>query len=123
MNLSISHILQLMLFSVLLSCGQMLFKVVASALPAFNSVSWFLTLAVNPWFYLAVLLYGAATLLWISILQHVPLSLAYPFVALGFVIVPLASWVLFKEPLNISYALGVVFIIIGLGMIAIWGAK
>jgi multidrug transporter EmrE-like cation transporter len=113
----------LLCFSIMLSSGQMLFKMAASSLPSLNSVSSFAALITNYWFYLALVLYGLATLLWIFILQQVALSQAYPFVALGFVIIPLVSWILFKEPLNFPYVCGVALIIAGLGMIAVWGGK
>lgn len=123
MMLSSVHIFQLLAFSLLLALGQMLFKVAASMLPPLSTLAGIMALSVNPWFYLALALYGSATLLWILILQDVPLSLAYPFVALGFVIIPLASFLIFKEPLNIYYGLGVACIIGGLGLITVLGGK
>lgn len=111
-------ILQLCAFSLLLAGGQMLFKYAAAAAPALSSLKGFVGLAFVPWFWAALVLYGTATLLWISILQKTPLSMAYPFVALGFVIVPLASWFLFREPLTLGYGVGVALIIGGLGVIA-----
>ncbi|NCC20926.1 MAG: transporter [Alphaproteobacteria bacterium] len=105
-------------FAFLLATGQILFKQTASTLSApLASIEGLTALAFNPWFWLALMLYGAATLLWIMILQTVPLSLAYPFMALGFVLVPLASWLFFKETLTLGYAAGVGFIILGLGLI------
>ena len=47
----------------------------------------------NCWaFYVACLLYAAATVLWVWILTKLPLSTAYPFVGLSFVMVALAGW-------------------------------
>ncbi len=123
MTLSTTHIIQLCSFAILLSCGQMLFKLSASSLPSLASVNGIFALFLNLWFWLALVLYGAATLLWIFILQQVPLSLAYPFVALGFVIVPMGSWILFKEPLSLYYIMGVFLIIAGLGVITIMAPK
>lgn len=117
MGLSIGNIAQLGLFAVLLASGQILFKVASTTSPALTSPADVLFLFKNIWFWLALVLYGTATLLWIVILQQIHLSMAYPFVALGFIIVPLASWALFKEPLNISYVAGVALIIAGLGVI------
>lgn len=82
------------------------------------SVNGLLSLATNVWFWTALSLYGTATLLWIYILQHIPLSLAYPFAALGFVIIPAASWLIFKEPINLYYLAGAALIISGLFVIA-----
>jgi drug/metabolite transporter (DMT)-like permease len=48
-------------------------------------------------------------------LTTVPLSRAYPFaaVAVAFVLVPAAGYVLFDEPVNARYALGAALIIAG----------
>ena len=91
--------------------------------PNLASLSALVFLGKNIWFWLALTLYGLATILWIVILQQVPLSLAYPFVALGFIIVPLASWGIFKEPLDLYYVGGVALIIMGLGLITIMAPK
>lgn len=123
MALSLSHIIQLCLFAALLSGGQILFKVASTTSPSLTTITDVLFLFKNIWFWLALVLYGTATLLWIFILQQVPLSLAYPFVALGFIIVPLASWGIFKEPLNLSYIAGVALIVGGLGIITVMAPK
>ena len=50
--------------------------------------------------WVAVALYAAATLLWVRILTTVPLSRAYPFVALAFVLVPAAGYLFFHEAIS-----------------------
>jgi len=65
---------------------------------------------------LALILYAAATLLWIWILSRVNLSLAYPWVAVGMVIVPLLGWLVFGERVGSIFWLGVAFIVIGVGL-------
>jgi drug/metabolite transporter (DMT)-like permease len=67
-----------------------------------------------PSFWLALLLYGLATLLWIYLLQFVPLSKAYPFAALGFVFVPALAVVIFGERVTASYVVGVAFVVVGI---------
>ena len=57
--------------------------------------------------------YAAATLLWVRILMTVPLSRAYPFVALAFVLVPAAGYVFFHESVSLRYAAGTALIIAG----------
>lgn len=59
-------------------------------------------------------LYGAATLVWIWLLSKMPLSQAYPFMALGFVLVPLASAYFFGEQLHLKYWAGMACIIGGI---------
>ncbi|WP_309644744.1 EamA family transporter [Phenylobacterium sp.] len=50
--------------------------------------------------------YGATALLWFYVLTRVPLSSAYIFSLLGSALVPVAAWVIFKEPLSWPMALG-----------------
>ncbi len=123
MSLSISQIFQLIAFSIMLAGGQTLFKLSATTTPSLLSAAGFWGLLYNTWFWLALVLYGAATLLWLYILQQIPLSLAYPFVALGFIFVPCIGWLAFNEPLNTYYVFGIIFILSGLGCIIVLGSK
>lgn len=117
--ISFLHIGQLISFAVLLATGQILFKKTALgiAVPV-ATPEGILALLLNGWFWLAMIFYSIATLLWIHILQNLPLSIAYPFNALGFIIVPLVSWLLFKEPITVQFTLGVFLILAGLSVIA-----
>lgn len=100
--------------SALLAAGQTLFKLAAMKLRGAGAASTDLMgLALIPSFWIALVLYGLGTLLWIFILQTVPLSRAYPFMALAFVMVPLLAVLLFSERLNLTYALGALLIVAG----------
>lgn len=97
-------------FTLLMSSGQMLFKIAADSgqsrpLPA---------ALMNGWLAAALALYGGATLLWVYILRTTPLSVAYPFAALSFVIVPIGAWTFFGEVLSWRYAAGMLLIILGI---------
>lgn len=61
----------------------------------------------------ALFLYGLATFLWIWILRTTPLTRAYPFMALSFVLVPLASVLIFSERINAMYVFGLALIVCG----------
>lgn len=111
MNWTFAAWLQLLCFPVALTAGQILFK--RSAQQVDHSGSWVLALMRLPSMWAALALYGAATLLWVRILTTVPLSRAYPFAAVAFVLVPAAGYVLFDEPINTRYALGAALIIVG----------
>ena len=65
----------------------------------------------------AILIYFAATIGWIWLLQYEPLSRVYPYFALSFVIVPVASALLFGDVLNLQYFVGVVLIVAGMLLI------
>jgi drug/metabolite transporter (DMT)-like permease len=100
--------------SALLAAGQTLFKVAALKLKGAGEASADLMgLVLIPSFWLALVLYGLGTLLWIYILQTVPLSRAYPFMALAFVMVPLLAVLLFSERLNLTYGVGALLIVAG----------
>ncbi len=105
-------------FILLLSAGQVLFKLSAQTTPALDSLAALRSLALNPWLWAALLVYALGTVVWILILQRLPLSLAYPFVSAVFVIVPLAGAWLFHEPLNLRYLAGLALIMVGVALIA-----
>ena len=92
--ISYVQILQLIGFAFLMSTGQMLFKKTAISItnlskeigdPVGIIESIFRAIQI-PWFYMALLTYGLATILWLYILQRIPLSVAYPFTALAMII-------------------------------------
>lgn len=96
---------------VLLALGQVLFKY-ASAGVVFTQP---LTLLSAPLF-AALAVYGIATFAWLAVLARVPLSLAFPFYGLAFLLVPLFAWVLLREPLRPQVFVGGVIILIGVAI-------
>tara|TARA_B100001939_G_C16771754_1_gene542955 strand:+ start:350 stop:730 length:381 start_codon:yes stop_codon:yes gene_type:complete len=124
--ISYVQILQLIGFAFLMSTGQMLFKKTAISItnlskeigdPVGIIESIFRAIQI-PWFYMALLTYGLATILWLYILQRIPLSVAYPFTALAMVIVPIFSVFLFEEKLTYSYFMGSILVISGIAIIS-----
>ena len=106
----------LVLVPVFISVGQLLFKV-ASQTTNLLSVGWtegITSLLTNPWFLAAVMLYGVATVAWIFVLQDVPVSRAYQFMSLSFVVVPIGAWLAFGEVVNVRQALGMAIIVGGI---------
>ena len=112
--MSFAQIFGLVSFSPLLALGQILFKRTAESAQTLNSSHALLNLLTLPSLWLAGFLYFSATLLWIKMLQTVPLSKAYPFSALGFVLVPLAAVFFFNETISFKYILGAGLIIAGI---------
>lgn len=66
----------------------------------------------------ALAIYGFATLLWVAVLRHAPLSRIYPIMALSFVLTPIGGMVFLKEPIAPTYWVGVGLILIGLLVIS-----
>jgi drug/metabolite transporter (DMT)-like permease len=66
----------------------------------------------------AMVFYSIGTFLWVILLKTVPLSRAYPFVALSFALLPIAAYFLFEEPLTLRYAGGMAVFLAGLYLVA-----
>lgn len=111
---SLKQVVALCGFVLLLSGGQMLFKQAALSLPAVDKFGVAADFVRNPWIWAAGVLYGVAVILWVVILQKLPLSTAYPFVALSFVVVPLAAALFFQESYSIRTLLGSLLILSGI---------
>jgi drug/metabolite transporter (DMT)-like permease len=90
-----------------IACGQVLFKMASSAWPVGSGL---MGLAGVAWFWAALVIYGAATLAWLALLRTVPLSVAYPFFALAFFLVPVMSWWLLGEDVGIRNWVGALLI-------------
>lgn len=98
---------------IMIAGGQILFKKTSERLLTRGDAG-FLSIAFDPIFITALSLYGTATLLWIYVLKVVPLSYAYSFMALTFVIVPLLSLMFLGESISWRYGVGSALIIAGL---------
>lgn len=90
-----------------MASGQILFKLASGR-------GGLMEIFFSPIFWVAIVLYGLVTILWVLLLREVDLSRAYPFLAATYVLVPIASMLLLGEKLGWSYGLGVAFIIAGI---------
>jgi len=114
LDIAPAQFLRLLAFSLLMAAGQVLFKRVSLDTPPLTDWRTLVALGTNAWFVAAITLYIVATVIWIGVLREVPLSRAYPFIALGFVLVPLAGRQFFGEALDGRYLVGVILILIGI---------
>lgn len=71
----------------------------------------------SPWLLLAVGSMGAGLLLWLLLLQRMPVGLAYPMLSLNFVCVTLAAHWLFHESVDARHWAGVAFIVAGVALL------
>ncbi|MGB9097141.1 4-amino-4-deoxy-L-arabinose-phosphoundecaprenol flippase subunit ArnE [Erwinia sp.] len=71
------------------------------------------------WLGLSVLMLGLAMLIWLVVLQSVPVGVAYPMLSLNFIFVVLAARWLWKEPVPFRHWIGIVLIVVG---VAVMGA-
>jgi len=110
---TLRQLAELLAFPVAIAAGQILFKRAAMQVGTTAGSHWLVDLLTLPVMWLALALYGGATILWVKILTTVPLSRAYPFVALAFVLVPAAGYLFFSEPITPRYVIGAAIIIAG----------
>lgn len=62
---------------------------------------------------LGLLAYGLSTLFWLRALARLPLAVAYPYLSLNFILVPLAGHLLLREPVTPWQVAGSALIVIG----------
>lgn len=96
-----------------ISAGQLLFKLASAAWGPDNGLGGVVGLLHSGWMWAALAVYGLATVAWVALLRTVPLSLAYPFFALAFFIVPLLSWWFLNEPMGLRQWVGAALIALG----------
>jgi len=113
-GLSVVTMFAIVAVVLLLSAGQVLFKYAANGLDFSKPVSFLsVPLAV------ALAVYGIATLCWLLVLTKVPLSVAFPFYGLVFLLVPVFSWLILKESLRAPTIIGGVIIAVGVVIVAL----
>lgn len=67
---------------------------------------------------LGMFLYGLAFLIYLFALRSLPLSVAYPIVALSYVFVALMSWHFLNEPWSVSRTVGSIGLVVCIWLIA-----
>ncbi len=72
----------------------------------------------NPWIMLSIVLTLLSGLSWMIAMTKFNISYAYPYTALGFVLILIFSALLFQEPLNFYKIAGMLFIITGIVIIS-----
>jgi len=108
----------------LAATGQVLLKrgmVDAQRVSLDSGRSLALTAASSPWVVGGLMVFGVSAVAWLLTLAHVPLSVAYPFNALGYVAILIASSVLLHERTNPWMWLGTLLVGAGLVLIVLAG--
>lgn len=119
MQTAILYILISVFFS---TVGQLLLKSgmnrlgsVTLSLNQLFSILW--RMATNPGVFFGLTLYLVGTIFWLAALSRVDLSYAYPFASLSYVIMLLASWMMFDEKITLARIMGTIVICIGVLLI------
>ena len=67
----------------------------------------------TPWLWAALLCLGLGLLLWLLVLQHLEVGVAYPMLSLNFVLITLVARFIFKEQVDARHWLGVGVVMAG----------
>jgi drug/metabolite transporter (DMT)-like permease len=72
----------------------------------------------NPYVILGLAIYVTGTVFWLVALSRVELSYAYPFASLSYVVMLVASWLLFQENISLMRLLGTLVVGVGVFLIS-----
>jgi multidrug transporter EmrE-like cation transporter len=98
--------------------GGMISAAVVAAIEARDLRAILLAVATSPGILLGFVSFGLSLLLWLMVLARVPLSTAYPFVALGITVTVAAGALLFGEAISFQKLAGVGLILLGIVTLA-----
>lgn len=117
--------LALILLSVTITaCAQIVLKAgmagasVQRAIAAGPGLRMIAAIALDPLIVGGLVLYFLAAAVWLFVLSQVDVSLAYPFVALGFVLTAIAGHVFFHETLSAARIAGILLVCGGVAILA-----
>ena len=71
----------------------------------------------QPLVWVALPLYGFSLIIWAAALSHLQLSFAYPLLAVGYLVVPLAAAIFFDESISPMRWAGIFVIIVGIVLV------
>ena len=85
--------------------------------PSNNIIDTCISFALNPHIMAGFISYGFSLIIWLRVLYKVDVSLAYPFQALGYIVVTILAFIIFKENINLMRFIALMFITLGLIML------
>jgi drug/metabolite transporter (DMT)-like permease len=102
--------------------GQLMLKhgmQLASARAAKSGGSLVVSAATSPWILLGLAVFGISAIAWLAALSRVPLSVAYPFNALGYLVILTASILILHERANLMTWAGSLLVVSGLVIVVL----
>ena len=73
----------------------------------------------SPYIWLGGIGFLGGSAFWLAVLSRVPLSLAYPVLALNYLIIVAESWLFLKEDVSLEHLAGVAVIVIGVVVVGL----
>jgi multidrug transporter EmrE-like cation transporter len=118
LGLALVSVLLSSMSQILLKAGMSTERVQQSLTPASTATEKGLAIAGSPMVALGFACFGLSALVWIFVLSRIPVSLAYPFVALGIVATVTAGGLILGEPIPLQRIAGVAAITAGVLLVA-----
>ncbi len=118
-------LLPAMLFS---TTGELFLKKGMNEIGVFDFVSvstiapMLIKIFTNPNIWIGFIGFGGGSIFWLSVISRVPLSLAYPMLALSYVIVVVESWIFLGEGLNPLRVAGSLVVGLGVALVGLGSA-
>ncbi len=113
----------LLLFAVISAAtGQVMLKhgmQVATTRATDTGTSLALRAATSPWVLLGLVVFGVSAIAWLAALSRIPLSVAYPFNALGYLVILTASIVVLHERASLLTWAGSLLVVSGLVIVVL----
>lgn len=97
-----------------IAVGQILFKTVSISAPEVRGLPGVVTLFADWRMWIALVLYGLATIAWVVAIRSIPINQAYMFMALTYIYLPIISWVTLDERFTLAQFGGLALILAGL---------
>lgn len=79
-----------------------------------NFISFCLSLCINKWFILGMLLYIGSLVLWLIVLKKLEVSQAYPLSAMGFIFTSTFAFFFLHETVSSAKIIGLMLIVVGI---------
>jgi multidrug transporter EmrE-like cation transporter len=101
--------------------GQMLMKagmLVIGKFPVTQLIPMFFSIVFQPLVFAGIFFFGVSSVFWLVVLSRIQLSMAYPLVSIGYIVVAILSSIFFKETVSIVRWAGIVTICVGVLLIS-----
>jgi len=112
------RLITILLVSIVLgAAGQLMLRYAARLLSAPSQLGllrWLGAVFTSPPILGAFGFFAVSALLWLAALREAPLTVAYPMVALSYIIIFAGSYVLFAEPITWTKLLGALLVVTGI---------
>jgi drug/metabolite transporter (DMT)-like permease len=105
----------------LTACGQLMVKgrAIVHAPAVSGKIGYIMAMYTDPAVLAALMAALLASVSWTLALEKAPLSVAYPMMAMNFVVVPTLAALIFGEPLSASRVVALCVIVVGVLMIGL----